>query len=110
MAFPVLSCGPDFSLPKKPLQNTISSGYEGGYEQKRKRFSRQIYEWPQKYPVLIAADRALLQAHIDNVGAVTIFSWTDPDGVVRNVRFVEVPEIAKAGPNHWSCEFTVREV
>ena len=114
MAFPTLTRKPSFPLPKKPLDTDLKSGFEGGYEQARPRYTRDLFEWDVKYPFLLAADKSSLETHVAAVKSTVIFTWTNPDdGQTYNVRYLKRPEIVLAGKlgngeKYYATEFTLR--
>lgn len=111
--FPTLSRKPSFPIAEKPLDTDSKSSFEGGYEQGRVRYTRNLFEYELDYPYLTAADAVLLKAFRDLVKSTAIFNWTHPiDNVTKEVRFVKRPEIVAAGRAgggiYYTTKFTLR--
>jgi hypothetical protein len=115
--FPTLSVTPSVGPWKqtKVADPTIRSSFEGGYVQTRPRFTRIPKSWDVAYQggnSLPLADKALLEAHEDNVhcgGA--IFSWLCPvDSVTYQVRY-KAPIIFTMLHNklYWTASFTLEQ-
>lgn len=115
-AFPTLSKKPSLPLPKKPLDSDIKSEFESGYEAARTRYTRDLFEYEVNYPVLIEADKVLLEAHISEVKSTVIFNWTHPiENTTIPVRYFKRPEIIPVGKFadgtiYYTTKFTLRMV
>ena len=110
MAFPTLSTNP-VSMEVMREKATISTNFEGGYEQTREKFNRIRKTFSVKY-VVQQADRDLILAHYDDVKCSTIFDWTHPeDSTVHQVRYVNPPKVPISGamPRWYEITLEMRE-
>jgi hypothetical protein len=110
MAFPSLSVNPTYPYSVEQEDDGIKSESEFGYIHGRRRFTKTRKVHSLRYEMLTNADKALLEAHIREVGTYTTFTWTDPFGSSHTVRYVQIPRLTNDFYNHWSTEFELREV
>lgn len=112
-AFPTLPVSPTLPVDKTPRSNCISSSAEAGYDQRRPRFTRKVYDFgPVDYPVLTTAEKDLIQSHFDAHGCTVLFPWTMPmSGGTYNVYYKDPgPIFSPVAPGIWSCKFSLEGV
>ena len=110
MAFPTLSVAPTYPWSVTPEDTGLVSKAELGYVHGRRRFTATREKHSLRYELMTAADKALLQAHIESVGTHTAFTWTDPEETSHTVRYVAIPVLTQEFYNQWSTEFELLDV
>jgi len=112
MAFPSLSVEPTYPYSIKTVEadQGITTKAEFGYVHGRSRFTKKRKQFHLSYKDMIDADQVLLEAHFENVGIHTSFTWTDKDSNSFTVRYLGIPELTLEYYNHWSCEIDLLEV
>jgi len=88
MAFPSLSRRPS-KIQKSARDNAIKKEFGQGYEHRRPRFTRPVYDFLVSYDLLPTADVDLLIAHYEEVGMYASFDWADREGNVFEVYYDE---------------------
>lgn len=88
MAFPTLSKRP-IDITRTGKDEAIRVSFEGGYEHRRPRYTRDTYKYTVTYDLLPSADIALLKTHWEEVGCGTLFTWQDKEGVSHSVYYDE---------------------
>jgi len=84
MAFPNITPS---TLEVEYENDTISTSYDGGYEQRRNRNTRQIKKFSATY-IITTEQKDLLKAHYEDVTTVIPFNWiSEEDGVSHTVRY-----------------------
>lgn len=87
MSFPTLSRPPNYPLVWSQENDIISTPFESGHVQRRKRNTRARKTWQLTYSGLNATDISTLLAYEAAQAALT-FSWTNPaDSTTYNVYF-----------------------
>ena len=110
MAFPSLSRRPK-SEKKIARDNAIKVDFEGGYQHRRPRYTRDVFNFELVYDLLQTADAEALANHYNEVGTGYSFNWTDREGNVRDVYYDEPLEIAMVYPGWFQVSsIKLREV
>ena len=91
MAFPSLSRNP-ISVSRQREDNTIRVDFDGGYQHRRPRYTREVYNFSVVYDYLPAADITLIENHLTSVGLSTSFSWDDENDNTHTVIYDEYPK------------------
>lgn len=87
MAFPTLSRPPDYPLVWSQENDIITTPFEAGYVQRRKRNTRARKSWQVRYSGLPSGDITTLLAYEAAQAALT-FAWTNPENsTTYNVYF-----------------------
>lgn len=92
-AFPTLSVLPS-DIREVPIDRTIRSEYEGGYEHTRPRHTRDRKQWQIVYNQLNSNDKSLMDTFLGTTvrGGADSFSWAHPiSSTVYTVRFQTLP-------------------
>jgi phage-related protein len=106
---------PDIKPTKITIEyddNTVSTSFDGGYEQRRNRNTRSLKTFKADY-FITKENKNLLKAHYEDVQTVTPFVWTNlEDGIDYTVRFEEPIKVIENGtmPNHNNISISVKEV
>lgn len=115
-AFPTLSSAFQ-TFPESPVDDTIASPAEAGYQQTRPRFTRSRRTFGPIKMILSRSDRDTLIAFDATVKGSVIFTVTHPiTGATLNVRFskdgrVKTEPIFGSNPinRQFTAEFTLEE-
>ena len=78
MAFPTLNRTP-INVSRTLKDNTIRVEFDGGYEHRRPRYTRDVYRFEITYDLLSSTDIGSLKTHFETVGCHTPFTWTDQE-------------------------------
>lgn len=116
MAFPTLSEGgvtirPNYPIAEGREPSSIKSKFESGYVLTRARFTRERKIFNVSYSLLSNDNKALLEAHIDDVLDISTFSWTHPvTNVSYTVRYQIVPQFQYVQYQRWNINFILEQV
>lgn len=103
MAFPTITTRP-LNFTKTAKDNSIRVTFEGGYEHRRQRFTRNVYIYTLTYDLLEAATITAIKDHYDSVGTGTSFSWTDPDNIAHTVYYDSPPSWQSVFPGWYRLQ------
>lgn len=114
LTFPVLSISPSYDFDDEPIDSSIVSQSEANYKQARPRVTRPQRKFSKiTYPVLLAAEKLILQNFDQQVGSWTPFYWPHPlTGVIYVVIFSKAsrPKFTAISNTCYSCTFDLEEV
>ncbi len=96
------------------LDSTIRSPKDAGYTKTRARFSRYPRIFSIRFDAVSTANKNTILAFEEarGIGAES-FTWVDPEGTTRTVRFasrVTYPEWQPTNFTRWTLEFSLEEV
>ena len=108
-AFPSLSVDPNYPITVTRVDSAIRSPFDGGYEHRRPRYTRDRKRFILQYNALTTDDKDTLQTFLDSTrGTADSFTWTYPnipnDDYANQdftVYFDKLPEFRHFAYNRW---------
>lgn len=110
--FPTSIIGPSTITPQKPEENTISTSFEDGFIQTRKRYTRIRKAWKLSWQYIRAVDYNTLYDHYTQVCMADSFSWTNTlTNVTYTVRYTDFTDLSTdTGAWYDNFSLTLEEV
>ena len=110
MDFPTLP-NPEYPFEPEYEDNSITSQFEDGTVQSRRKFTKSRTTWNLKWGSMKQSDFLVLENFIKNVARfkANVFNWTNPiDNVVYSVRCMEFKASLKT-VNYWEVSLKLQE-
>lgn len=110
MDFPTLP-NPEYPFEPEYEDNSITSQFEDGTVQSRRKFTRSRTSWTLKWNSMKQSDFSVLENFIKNIACfkANTFNWINPaDGKTYTVRSIDFKARLKF-VNYWEVELKLQE-
>lgn len=107
----ILSQKPVYPLTEEYEQNYIASEKEGGYEQRRARFTRNRQTFSFSLQLMSDSDKSTIENLVSATALAESFTLYHPKtGAQHTVYFSSPPKFSYVNFNKWNIELTFKEV